>query len=554
MNAETRNCQNCKKPFVIEPEDFGFYQKMQVPPPTWCPECRFRRRSLFRNERVLYRRKCSACHKDTISFYNPRSDFVIYCLDCYDSDAWDPFSYGQAYDPARPFFAQFQELMRKVPKQALYVNGGKSNANSEYTNYAGPNKNAYLVFNTGDSEDVAYSRGLKGCKNTQDAYFGSSLENCYETVNCQQSSGVLFGQNCVSCLNCVFMLNSSGCTDCFGCVNLRNKTNCFFNEQLTKEEYEKRVGEIMGSYEKIREYAKKFDEFSLRFPRRENNNLKAVQSEGNYLFQSKNLKYCFEVAGSENCKFCHFNKDVKDSYDAMAFGWGSELLLETVAVGYSNRVIGSANLTQCHDAMYSFALRNSGFCFGCDGLRSGEHCILNKKYDEREYASIVEKIVAELKSSGEYGMFFPPELGLCAYNESIGQDNLPLAKEESLSMGFGWQDDIFETRGKETLRPDEIPDHIKQVPDSITNEVLACIECEKNYKIAPTELSFYVRMNLPIPRKCFNCRHTARIEKRGPFKFFDRTCARCGKHIRTSYAPDRPEIVYCETCYQLETI
>lgn len=33
---ETKSCQNCKKDFIIEPEDFNFYSKMKVPAPTWC--------------------------------------------------------------------------------------------------------------------------------------------------------------------------------------------------------------------------------------------------------------------------------------------------------------------------------------------------------------------------------------------------------------------------------------------------------------------------------------------------------------------------------------
>ena len=30
MNAETRNCQNCKNDFQIEPGDFDFYAKIGV--------------------------------------------------------------------------------------------------------------------------------------------------------------------------------------------------------------------------------------------------------------------------------------------------------------------------------------------------------------------------------------------------------------------------------------------------------------------------------------------------------------------------------------------
>ena len=63
-NMETKNCQNCKKDFIIEPEDFNFYQKMKVPPPTFCPLCRAQRRFAFRNERKFFRVKDAFTGKD----------------------------------------------------------------------------------------------------------------------------------------------------------------------------------------------------------------------------------------------------------------------------------------------------------------------------------------------------------------------------------------------------------------------------------------------------------------------------------------------------------
>ena len=66
------------------------------------------------------------------------------------------------------------------------------------------------------------------------------------------------------------------------------------------------------------------------------------------------------------------------------------------------------------------------------------------------------------------------------------------------------------------------------------------------------ELSFYKKMIIPIPRKCFFCRHKDRIIRRGPYKFWNRSCAKCQKGINTNYAPDRPEIVYCEDCFKKE--
>src|ERR1044072_985042 len=71
MPSEIRTCQSCKSAFAIAPEDFDFYKKIDVPPPTWCPECRMRRRYAWRNDRNLYRRTCDLCQKSIVTMYSP---------------------------------------------------------------------------------------------------------------------------------------------------------------------------------------------------------------------------------------------------------------------------------------------------------------------------------------------------------------------------------------------------------------------------------------------------------------------------------------------------
>ena len=83
---ETKNCQNCKQYFKIEPDDFSFYEKIKVPPPTFCPECRFIRRMIWRNERSLHKRTCDMCKKNIISMYDDTVSFPVYCPECYRSD------------------------------------------------------------------------------------------------------------------------------------------------------------------------------------------------------------------------------------------------------------------------------------------------------------------------------------------------------------------------------------------------------------------------------------------------------------------------------------
>src|SRR3989344_273751 len=118
---ETRACQNCKQNFTIEPDDFKFYEKMQVPPPTFCPKCRFQRRLAFLNLFNLYQRPCDLCGKNPVSDFAPGSPYKVYCAECWWSDKWDPLDYGRDYDFSRPFFEQIKELWRDVPLLGLSI-------------------------------------------------------------------------------------------------------------------------------------------------------------------------------------------------------------------------------------------------------------------------------------------------------------------------------------------------------------------------------------------------------------------------------------------------
>lgn len=549
-------CTKCTTAFTIDQDDESFYEKMKVPVPNVCPDCRFKMRSLFRNEMNLYSgRKCDMCSKNIITMYNPKSPYIVYCYDCFNSERWDPKDYAIEYDESRSFLDQMGEFLIRVPKICLYLTlGYGENINSEYVNMASGCKNCYLVFNTGPAEELLYSRGLRKGLDSSDLYFGLSTDRCYESINIQESASVTYGQNVVGCVDSHFLLNCSGLTNCFGCVNLRNKSYHFFNEPLAPEVYKEKVSEILGSYEKVEIMKKKFKDFSLNFPMRANNNFKTVGSSGDYLSECKSVRDSFEIFQSEDSRYLFSSKIVKSCMDVLGYGTNSENLLECVATGFSSNVVSSYGVENSTNILYGFYTMNCHDCVACDSVKNMKYSIFNKEYTKEEYERLREKIIGELKDAGLYGLMIPPELAPFAYNETIAQDNFPLTKEEVLALGFRWEDDIQMTKGKETMLSENIPDHIKDVQDLIIAEVLKCKSCERNYKITGQELHFYRKMNLPIPRKCFYCRHQDRIVKRGPYKFWERNCAHCNKLISTNYSPERPEIIYCEQCYQQEVI
>jgi hypothetical protein len=118
MNLETKQCQNCKQNFVIEPEDFEFYAKIKVPVPTFCPERRFIRKAIFRNKRSLYKRKCDALDYDEslISIYSPENSVVVYDQKYWWSDEWDAMHYSKVLlmpPPSRILFIASIAISKK---------------------------------------------------------------------------------------------------------------------------------------------------------------------------------------------------------------------------------------------------------------------------------------------------------------------------------------------------------------------------------------------------------------------------------------------------------
>ncbi|MBI3589741.1 MAG: hypothetical protein HY093_05025 [Candidatus Liptonbacteria bacterium] len=187
MNSETKNCQNCKSPFTIEPEDFSFYERIKIPPPTFCPDCRLQRRSAFRNEKNLYRVKSAKSGQEILSLIPPEAGVTIYEEKEWWADDWDSSSYGQDYDFSKPFFVQFFELAKRTPRFNRSVT---FMVNSDYSANAGYLKNCYLLFNSNHDEDCAYGNGIDNSKNCFDNSHINKCELCYDSfwlTNCYQT-------------------------------------------------------------------------------------------------------------------------------------------------------------------------------------------------------------------------------------------------------------------------------------------------------------------------------------------------------------------------------
>ncbi len=562
MTVERKKCKNCEQDFQILPEDVVFYEKTHVPPPTWCPQCREMRRWSFRNERTLYPRTCDKCKKQIISIWSQDKPQAVYCRECFNSDDFDPTAYGRGLDFSRPFFDQFKDLLNSVPVVALL--GGANCVNSDYVNLETDDKNCYMNVGGHWNEDCYYNTFSLHGKNNVDNYWVIHCEYMYESIDCHSSYRCFYSRNCVSCTECWFCYDCRNCTNCFGCTNQRNKQYMFFDTQYSKEEYEKQITELARDTQQIARARERFEGEKLSRPHRFAFIEKSEHCTGNYITKSKDALESFDSEEGENIRYSQIVGYVKDSMDCSAVGV-SELVYESVGVGMpcSRSAFCGLSFPAIQECYYCLMCRNIDYSFGCISLKKNQYCILNKQYSREEYDSLVPRIVEHMKQTGEWGEFFPPQISPFGYNETVAQIYFPLTREQALAKGYSWQDVLPASAGKETIV--EIPRSIDDVPADFSKEILACVKCRKNYKIINQELDFYKSMHLPLPRWCSTCRHENRLKLRGISRtLHHRQCmceraehdhtGRCAAEFETTYSPERPEVVYCEQCYQGEVV
>ncbi len=556
-----QTCRQCQSAFEIDNADLAFYEKVSpilngkkelIPPPTLCPQCRSVRRMMWRNERSLYTKKCDLCGKNKVSAFTPDSPLHTYCHDCFFSDAWDGISYGRPVDFSVSFFENLSKLFLDTPIQILFQTG--NNENCDYMNFAGVEcKNCYLIFNSGHDEDCYYSRGLIESKDCMDMLIGSGNELCYECTNCSDNYHLLFSQNSAQCSTSAFLFNCRRCKHCFGCTNLVEKEYHLFNQPCTKEEFEDAMSHLR-SHHYIVSTEEKMKQMRLDCIHRATNNINTESCTGDYIVESKNCTECYEAKGAEDCKWMTCSKLCKDSYDLFGFAYDSELLYECVGVGLSNTAAFSFTSSTISDSYYCLYCDNVKNCFGCVSLMHKEYCILNKQYTKEEYEELVPKIIEKMRADHEYGEFLPQSLSPFSYNETIAQEYFPSTKEAITEKSWRWSE--YEAplpHVEKIIKAQDLPDTINDTPDDILHWAIECEATKRPFKILKQELDFYRNLGISIPRLHPDERHRQRMKLRNPCTIWNRACAKCQNPIATSYAPDRTEIVYCESCY-LETV
>lgn len=547
-------CTKCSSSFDVEADEHAFHKDMEVPAPTQCPHCRFVRRLYDRNARNLHKRKCDLTGREFISPYT-QVPFPVYHPDEWFTDKWDDMATGKDIDWDRPFFDQLLELFHTTPHQGQFVCPGTIE-NSEYVNSAGYLKDCYLIAETDYNERCMYGNRVFHNQYVVDVSNITNSELCYECVDVRKCHSCRYSIDCENCSDSYFLRSCISCKNCIGCMNLRQKEYCIFNEQFTKEEYEKKKEELnVNAYSGVKALRKKAAEFHLTLPHRYVQTEQIQDSSGDHLYDSKNATECVDCSDLEDCKYCVRIFNVKSAMDYTAWGDKSEKMYQCASCGdgcYNLRFCTTCT-TNCSDLTYCGHCTGAKNCFGCAGLKKKQYCILNKQYTREEYEDLVPKLIEHMKSHGEWGEFLPLEFCPFGYNETLAMEYFPLTKEEALAKGWTWKDipDV-QLEVKKSVDAARLPETIADVPDDILNWAVVCEVSGRPFKIIKQELDFYRQLDIPIPHLHPDERHNRRVALRPSCIFYNRSCDKCSKQIRTTFSPNRTEKVFCEECYLKE--
>lgn len=419
--------------------------------------------------------------------YRENSECPVYCMECWWSDKWNPLDYGMPYDFTKPFFAQFHELQKRVPRRSL-IGLHATWINSDYNNMAHGLKDCYLLFNSDMNQNCMYGSEIENSEDCLDVTMADQCKLSYGSVGCRSCYKVYFSENLEECSDVWFSRDCTNCTSCFGCVNLKNASHHFFNQKMTKDEYERKVQEIYdSSYKSYKNSEKKCHDFEEALPRRYMHGRQNENASGDYIYNSKNVKDSYIATGSENCRYCMWLiiKSNKDCYDYTQFGASAERVYDSITSGLqvSDLKFCMYCVQNCSRLSYSEHCSSAvNDCFGCNGLRKENFCILNKKYSESEYRALVPQIIEHMNTMPyrdkqgreyRYGEFFPIELSPFAYNETDAQEFFPISQEVAASEGCAWHEEE-----ERNIKPDmlwrDLPEKAKEVPSDVVQKLILC--------------------------------------------------------------------------------
>jgi len=522
---------------------FGFGNTL----PKMLPKYRFQQLGGFWPQWNLHKRKCDKTGKQIVSVFRPDCIYPVW-----HRDEWIEYSSppSMEFDSSKSFFEQAWKLFPKCPIPHIFQS---HNQNCEYTDDWYYSKDCYLCHSGQNNEDARYCYGCDSIKDVHCAVFSFDSELCMDLINSSNCFNSAFLLNCKNVNDSAFLYDCRDCNDCLFCFNLRNKKYCFGNEQLTKEEFEKRCCELdlrsFAVYEKAKGF---FSEMmkdiawhrALKIDQCEN-------STGNFIRNCKDCENCYMLSFHENCANVSFSgphaKGILDSIGTV----GGELTYMCSLPVYCYEAKFSFSVSHCRFVEYCAYMQNCHYCFGCCGLVNQEYCIFNKKYSKEKYEELREKIIIHMKKMGEWGEFFPGYFAPNPYNESYAGFQFSVVPEKTFQFKMS---EPIEKISMKTAEMKDIPDSCELLTRDqekwLMGQVFWDSACERPFQIQAADIEFSRRLKTPLPHSYYINRIQDNF-KWMPFvgELRKTICAKSGNEIFTNWPKEYDKRILCEEEY-----
>ncbi|MDA1038427.1 MAG: hypothetical protein O2877_01935 [bacterium] len=538
--GEERVCSRTGEKWIVTEREIDWCRKFNVPVPRMSPEARWMTLGAFLFGYEWWWNKHAETGKPILTYVHPASGISVL-----PDKEWlekDFTSHGRDHDESRTFFDQLLELRKEIPLNAFF--NVKEPQNSIALISDG-DVNSYFVIAC-ESKNSFYSSDLFNGESCTEVYAGKDMTNSINVVHSQRIFGSRYIRESFDCSSSAFLFDCRNCEFCLGATNKRNKKYLWFNEQLSKDEYEARLKEVdLGKRSEWQKWEKKFVEFMEEegvWP--ENFNEKTENCTGEYLTNNTNCEYCFMGwKGSKNNERCFYIWSAEGNY----YGVGSFYptnCYHCSAASESDRCKFSLNLVRCQNLEYSLNCQNCEDCFGCVGLNRKKFCIFNKQYSEEEYWQKLDGIKTHMLERGEYGDVFTGDFCTSHVLETGAEESLGFTEEDAKRLGFPLFDrdsagaigdlgDISELTDS-SLVPDCIDDLDveewagKPMFDKVTGRKFAFLKPELNY---------YKKHRVAPPTEHFMYRVDKLYWAANDFHLVDVKCDACVKPLRV--APNR---------------
>ncbi|MCB9798173.1 hypothetical protein H6758_00425 [Candidatus Nomurabacteria bacterium] len=528
--------------FEISEAEYHLHKMLKVPLPEVAPHERIMGLRAYMGGIELFSRILVG-NQSVVTMYDPESEISLISEEDWFGDNFDAQKYAAEYSTRRSIISQIRDLMYRVPHVPLLQD--PSSEKSQWSIYELAFKNSYATYGGLECEEVMYADLCIQSEHCVDVMSVVQTQWSYEGVQLFQCSNTFFSQFSSGLFDAYFTFGSINCSHVFGCVNIQNKEYCFFNQQLTKDEYESIVSKIDLSDRSVVEYwDRKAKEFWKQGYHLGDTNFQSENVIGQHLISSKDASG-FEATDLERVYNVFDVGFAKDCFDVTtSSNVEKSCLTACVTEGFENKM--SLSCDNCINVEYCELCSNCENCFGCVGLRRKKFCIFNKQYTEEEYWKTLDAIKTQMLAEGTYGKFFRLQDSPIAYNISHAGIFFPKTKSQMESAGLRYYQGKPPASSNQTL--EKVPERLSDFREEMLDKKFIDAGSGRVFQIVKPEFEFHKKFGIALPSDHSIERRLRRYKDVMEIRTSRGACEKCSAVLYTR-TPHEQVRFLCGECY-----